>query len=258
MSTMVSRAAGRLGRRGFLGLAPRPACSPCSGSPRAWRRPRRSSRSRRSSRRRSRSPGSTRSTRRCSRRRRISASSTNGRRACPRPTMAGCSASSPATATSSSWAMPSPPRTPPAASPRNSPRRRLRLRLGAGAGRTELQRLRQLDPRAGVSLRPDRRQDDQVERGRLGRGDGHSRGRPPGQRLLRRRQGGQQGRQVQGDLHRLVLRSAQGQGSGARPDRRRRRRASTPSASASSRRPRTRARSPSPTCPTSRASRPTR
>ena len=86
-----------------------------------------------------------------------------------------CCANSPATATSSSPATPSRPRTSRAASPRNFPRRRLRVRLGPGAGRAEFLRLRQLDPRAGLSLRHDRRQDDQVEHHRHGRGDGHSR-----------------------------------------------------------------------------------
>ena len=54
-------------------------------------------------------------------------------------------------------------------------RRRLRVRLGPGTGRAELLRLRQLDPRAGLSLRHDRRQAHQVEHHRHGRGDGHSR-----------------------------------------------------------------------------------
>ena len=71
------------------------------------------------------------------------------------------------------------------------PRRRVRVRFGRRAGRAQFRRLRQLDPRAGLSLRPDCRKDDQVERHRRGRGDGHSRGRSTGQRLLFRRQGGQ-------------------------------------------------------------------
>ena len=104
------------------------------------------------------------------------------------------------------------------------PESRVPVRVRRRAGRAQFRRVRQLDPRAGLPVRPDRRQDVEVERRRRRRRDGHSRGQPAGQRLLLRRQAGQSRHQEEGHLHRLVLRSAQGQGGRDRADRRRRRR----------------------------------
>ena len=99
---------------------------------------------------------------------------------------------------------------------------RLRFRFRHRPGGAQLRGLRQLDPRAGLPVRHDRRQDDQEQHHRGGGGDAHPGGQPPGQRLLRRRQGDQPEGQVQVLLHRLLLRPAQGQGSRAGPDRSRR------------------------------------
>ena len=104
------------------------------------------------------------------------------------------------------------------------PRGGVRVRLGHRAGGAQLRRVRQLDPRAGLSRGHDRGQAHQLEHRRHRGSDADPRGQPPLQCFLRRRQGGQRGGQVQVLVHRLVLRSAQGQGSGDRPDRGGRRR----------------------------------
>ena len=62
-------------------------------------------------------------------------------------------------ATSWSWATPSPPSARSRRTAKEFPEDRFPVRLRRRAGRAEFRRLRQLDPRAGLSVRHDRRQD---------------------------------------------------------------------------------------------------
>ena len=103
--------------------------------------------------------------------------------------------------------------------------------LGQAAG-AELRGVRQLHPGAGLPDRHGRRRHDQDQQDRHGRRLPDPRSQPADERLHGRREGDQSEGRVHGQLHQLLVRSAQGQGSRLRDDRQGRRRASTPSASA--------------------------